>query len=89
MLSIKFGYGRPAALAEAFAAAFFFGLSFLDFFLGFGVSQTGLGFIISTLLRLIVRRAHLTLHDALLQVIVPHDVAQWLLVPVWIPRFRM
>ena len=40
MLSIRFGYGRPAALAEAFAAAFFFGVSFFDLFLGFSLSQT-------------------------------------------------
>jgi hypothetical protein len=53
MLSIKLGYGRPAALAEAFAAVFFFGDNFLDFFLGFGVSQTALGFIMPILLRLI------------------------------------
>lgn len=36
MLSIKFGYGLPAALADALAADFFAGLNFLDFFLGFG-----------------------------------------------------
>ena len=55
MLSIRLGYGRPAALAEAFAAAFFLGESFVDFFLGFGVSHTGLDFIMPKLLILLVR----------------------------------
>jgi len=41
MLSTKFGYGRPAALAEALVEAFFVGVNLVDFFLGFGVSQTG------------------------------------------------
>jgi hypothetical protein len=42
MLSIKFGYGLPADLALALAAATFSALIFADFFFGFGVSQTGL-----------------------------------------------
>jgi hypothetical protein len=40
-LSIKFGYGRPAALAIALAEAFFFVESFLDLAFGLGKSQTG------------------------------------------------
>ena len=41
MLSTMFGYGRPAFFAAAFAEAFCDGESFLDFFEGFLVSQTG------------------------------------------------
>jgi hypothetical protein len=40
MLSIKFGYGLPAALADALALAFLAGLNGVDFFLGLGVSHT-------------------------------------------------
>jgi len=42
MLSIKFGYGRPAALARALAADFFLEVSSLGFFFGSGVSHTSL-----------------------------------------------
>jgi hypothetical protein len=42
MLSIKLGYLRPAALALALAAATLEVSIFADFFLGFGVSHTGL-----------------------------------------------
>jgi len=41
MLSTRFGYGRPADLAEAFALAFCAAVNGVDFFLGFLVSQTG------------------------------------------------
>jgi hypothetical protein len=41
MLSTRFGYGRPADLAEAFALAFCAAVNGVDFFLGFFVSQTG------------------------------------------------
>ena len=81
MLSIKLGYGRPAALAEAFAAAFFSGDSFLDFFLGFGVSQTGLDFIVSPLgiLRCEGYLARSTLQYTFLQVSNSHNVPRcWL-----------
>jgi hypothetical protein len=44
-LSTKFGYGRPAALARAFAAAFCAGVSVFDFALGFFVSQNAFFFI--------------------------------------------
>jgi len=81
MLSIRFGYGRPAALAEAFAAAFFFGDSFVDFFLGFGVSQTGLDFFTAKLLIRLIRHAHLTLHDELYQAINQSCAYQSLLAP--------
>jgi len=40
MLSIRFGYGRPAAEARALAADFCESVSFVDFFFGFGVSHT-------------------------------------------------
>ena len=40
MLSMRFGYGLPAALAIALAEDLAFGESFLDTFLGFGLSQT-------------------------------------------------
>lgn len=40
MLSIRFGYGLPAALAIALAEDLALGESFLDTFLGFGLSQT-------------------------------------------------
>jgi len=40
MLSIKFGYGLPAFLARAFAAAFCAALSGVDLRFGFGLSQT-------------------------------------------------
>jgi hypothetical protein len=55
MLSIKFGYGRLAFFADAFAAAFFAGDSFLDFLLGFFVSHTGF-FMVFTLLRVCLLR---------------------------------
>ncbi len=42
MLSIKFGYFLPAALALALAAATLAADIGSDFFFGFGVSQTGL-----------------------------------------------
>jgi hypothetical protein len=42
MLSTRFGYLRPADLALARAAATFLALIGEEFFLGFGVSQTGL-----------------------------------------------
>jgi hypothetical protein len=47
MLSIRFGYGRPAFFADAFAEAFCAADSFFDFFLGFFVSQTGFFMAIS------------------------------------------
>jgi len=40
MLSIRFGYGRPAAFAIAFAEAFALVLSFLGLDFGLGLSQT-------------------------------------------------
>lgn len=40
MLSTRFGYGRPAALAIALADALALGDSFLETFLGFGLSHT-------------------------------------------------
>ena len=48
MLSTKFGYGLPAFLAAAFAAAFFFGESglLLPKSFGLGFSHTGLVAII-------------------------------------------
>jgi hypothetical protein len=45
-LSTKFGYGRPFALARAFAAAFCAGVSVFDFALGFFVSQNATFFFI-------------------------------------------
>ena len=42
MLSIKFGYGRPAFAARAFAALFADDDSGVDFFFGFLVFQTSL-----------------------------------------------
>jgi hypothetical protein len=39
-LSIKFGYGRPAALAEALAEALALDESFFGFLLGLEVFQT-------------------------------------------------
>jgi len=47
MLSIKFGYGLPAAFAAAFAADFFSGLNFLCFFAGLGLSTPLTLFILS------------------------------------------
>ena len=40
MLSIRFGYGLPAFLARAFAAAFCEAVSGFDLRFGFGLSQT-------------------------------------------------
>ena len=62
MLSIKFGYGRPAFFADAFAAAFFAGDSFLDFLLVFFVSHTGF-FMVSPIgiLIVLILHEHLTL----------------------------
>jgi len=40
MLSIRFGYGLPAFLARAFAAAFCEAVSGVDLRFGFGLSQT-------------------------------------------------
>jgi hypothetical protein len=48
MLSIRFGYGRPAALAAALAAAFLAGVKGLETFFGFGLSQTGFFFGITS-----------------------------------------
>jgi hypothetical protein len=45
-LSIKFGQGRPAALAFAFADAFCAGVKVFDVFLGFFVSQNATFFFI-------------------------------------------
>ena len=41
MLSTRFGYGRPADLADALAFAFCAAVNGVDFFFGFLVSQTG------------------------------------------------
>ncbi len=40
MLSTRFGYGRPAALARAFASDFWSGVNLVDFFFGLGLSHT-------------------------------------------------
>lgn len=40
-LSTRFGYGRPAFFARAFAADFWAGVKGVDFFLGLGLSQNG------------------------------------------------
>ncbi len=40
MLSTRFGYGRPAALAAALAVAFWADVKGLETFFGFGLSQT-------------------------------------------------
>jgi hypothetical protein len=47
MLSTKFGYGRPAFLAAAFAEAFFAGVKALGFpmLLGRFLSQIGVAFM--------------------------------------------
>ncbi len=47
MLSTRFGYGRPAFFALAFAEAFCDEDKGVDFFFGFVFSQTGLDFITS------------------------------------------
>jgi hypothetical protein len=49
MLSTRFGYGRPAFAALAFAEAFCDEDKGVDFFFGFVFSQTGLDFIVETL----------------------------------------
>ena len=46
MLSTRFGYGRPAFLARAFADAFFAEDKGVDFFFGFVFSQTGFCFML-------------------------------------------
>lgn len=46
MLSTRFGYGRPAFAALAFAEAFCAEDKGEDFFLGFGLSQTGFCFML-------------------------------------------
>jgi len=44
MLSMRFGYGLPAALAIALAEDLALGDSFLETFLGFGLSHTSIFF---------------------------------------------
>lgn len=48
-LSTRLGYGLPALLARALAAAFWDGVNGVDFLLGFFVSQNAFFFIVSPL----------------------------------------
>ena len=59
--------------ADAFAEAFCLGVNFLDFFFGFGVSQTGLSFFIPKVLLLSKRHVHSTLHGVSYLAQVPRD----------------
>ncbi len=78
-LSTRFGYGRPAFLARALAAAFWDGVNGVDFLLGFFVSQNAFFFIVSPLgiLRFAVRSVRLTLHHKFFLVLGQCCVCQW------------